>query len=827
MRDAAVDRLSKLIEDPAVHKKRQVERPPELAGPLGLAEGFFSLFLLLLVVCCAIWSIQAAAWIDNLQVLTLDTLIAIIFGTWSVKQRRFASRWVYGIGAGLALLLALWQTIVAFDNDSINAFIVSIQQWLQVTSSGGHSQDESLVMPFIVLGCLMLACVSAIALYRWRKPWLVILFNIPILLFNLNFLADTYIFLLFLFLAAGLLLVLRFNLFETVMRWDLLNLRYNEELGWSVMQTGLAIITAILILSLILPGSYLNPSLSNLWLMKGSPLALVQSALGRVTGVQGATTAAPNHGNFTDGWSLGGNPNLTQDVVMKVQYSDPNDPQYLALVNYDTYDYGWVIDYAPADEKYAIKTNEVLTPDALATHTVKQTIQVVSSPQEQQPYMVGASQIISLSLPSYIVEGAGGNVAWLGNNVSMNTGLHYTVTSAVSSADEDALRAIPMPANAPRQLPGNHGPEQATPVDYFSPSIVTDFTMVAPALTRDGRIKALAESIVAHAHAQTMYDKTIALETYLRTNYSYSTDIYPRVGMDPILWFLFANPDKDGYCNYFSTAMTLMARSLGIPAREVVGYTSGTRENNEYVIRGTDAHSWTQIYFAGYGWINFEPSASFKTFTRPVLHQFSASTVSSNGTNGFTSPTNQAQNVQHKQNTGGNGSGSNGVAARIQQQLAVGIDIVLWLCLFLLVGGVLCFYLWWRRLFRHYSLAAQLYGRICMLAEWSGLKRQISQTPYEYLHEVSAAALRAPDEVVALERLGNIYVRERWAAPGSEEVRSLNGESSTLPGVWQLLRPRLYHYVVQHPFFLWHASSVAMHNVLTLLQRLRFHRKLQ
>lgn len=819
MRNAAVNRLSKLIAEPTVRKKLLAEGSLMPADDRGFAEGFFSLFLLFLVVFCVIWSTQAIAWIDNLHILTLDTFVALLVGTWVAKQRRVPARLVYGVALVLALVLALWQTISLSNGGSIKAFILSIQQWWLVTISGGHSQDSSLLLPFFVLGCLCLAFFSAFALYRWHKPWLVVLLNMGILVFNLNFLVNVYIFLLVLFLIAGLLLVLRFYLYETMQRWDLLNLRYDEDMGGNVMKAGLLIVTVILVVALVLPGNYLNPALGSLWTLQGSPLALIQSALGGVNGAGAGRDAAlaPNHGTFKDTWSLGGNPNLTKDVVLRVTYSDNTQPQYLALVNYDTYDNGWSIEHAADAQKFTLKANEALSPEALETHNVQQHIQVVSSPQEQRPYLIGATQIIALSLPAYIVEGVGGNVAWLGNNVGMNAGLRYTVTSAVSSADVAQLRSILMPDKAPRQLPGGHGPEQERPVGYFSPAVVTYFTQIPPQLKEDGRIQALAQNIVADAHAQTMYDKAVALETYLRDHYTYNTDIHPAKGIDPVLWFLFENPQKNGYCNYFSTAFTLLARSIGIPAREVVGYTSGAREQNEYVIRGIDAHSWSQVYFAGYGWINFEPSASFKTFIRPISQQFPANTTPANGTSGLTSA-GRAQGAQQQVRTQG---GVGAVAAHLQQQLGAGIGMLLVLCLFALGGGSLVFFLWWRRLYHHYSFVTQLYGRICMLAEWAGLQRLTSQTPYEYLHQVSTEVLRSPDEVVALEHLGDMYVQERWAAPGSHETIAYRREPMAPLDAWRLLRPRLFFYVARHPFFLWHIASAVVLKGKAVLQRLR------
>src|SRR5256884_1779181 len=120
-----------------------------------------------------------------------------------------------------------------------------------------------------------------------------------------------------------------------------------------------------------------------------------------------------------------------------------------------------------------------------------------------------------------------------------------------------------------------------------------------------------------------MYDKVKALEAYFHTNFTYDVNIRFPPNEEATSWFLFRSGQK-GFCNYFATAMTVMARSLGIPARFVVGYTNGQYDtkNHRWVIYGTDAHSWTQVYFAGYGWVNFEPSASFSTFTRPLPNAF-------------------------------------------------------------------------------------------------------------------------------------------------------------------------------------------------------------
>jgi transglutaminase-like putative cysteine protease len=74
--------------------------------------------------------------------------------------------------------------------------------------------------------------------------------------------------------------------------------------------------------------------------------------------------------------------------------------------------------------------------------------------------------------------------------------------------------------------------------------------------------------------------------------------------------YQFLTKSKTGDCVQFSFAMTVLLRMLGIPARIAVGYTQGTKVGDHYVVKSSDAHAWPEVYFAGYGWIRFEPTPS-------------------------------------------------------------------------------------------------------------------------------------------------------------------------------------------------------------------------
>jgi len=69
---------------------------------------------------------------------------------------------------------------------------------------------------------------------------------------------------------------------------------------------------------------------------------------------------------------------------------------------------------------------------------------------------------------------------------------------------------------------------------------------------------------------------------------------------------------KKGYCDYYATAMVVLARASGVPARFVSGYASGSYDapNAQYIVRELHAHSWAEVFFPGIGWIEFEPTAS-------------------------------------------------------------------------------------------------------------------------------------------------------------------------------------------------------------------------
>lgn len=176
---------------------------------------------------------------------------------------------------------------------------------------------------------------------------------------------------------------------------------------------------------------------------------------------------------------------------------------------------------------------------------------------------------------------------WRGADLlgALNTSPVYQVESYLRVVDVAALRAA-----------GRNYPE----------ALLKTYTQLPPQVPE--RVFALARSLTATA--ATPYDEVKALETYLRETYPYSLEISaPPPGVDVADYFLFDL--KTGFCDYYATALVVMARSLGLPARLVTGYASGTylAQSAEYVVTAAEAHAWVEVYFPGQGWVEFEPTA--------------------------------------------------------------------------------------------------------------------------------------------------------------------------------------------------------------------------
>ncbi len=161
-------------------------------------------------------------------------------------------------------------------------------------------------------------------------------------------------------------------------------------------------------------------------------------------------------------------------------------------------------------------------------------------------------------------------------------GLTYRVVSSLPRLRAEDLRRAGAPVDSPPELVG-----------------FTRLPTVAP------RVRQLASQVTAFSSSP--YEKALALQSFFRQGFTY--DLSARPGHDGRALEAFLFRERRGYCEQFAGAFAVMARSVGLPTRVAVGFTSGELgADGRYHVRGLNAHAWPEVYLAGSGWVAFEPT---------------------------------------------------------------------------------------------------------------------------------------------------------------------------------------------------------------------------
>lgn len=107
------------------------------------------------------------------------------------------------------------------------------------------------------------------------------------------------------------------------------------------------------------------------------------------------------------------------------------------------------------------------------------------------------------------------------------------------------------------------------------------------------------------ANHQTPYDKACAIMRHLQRYYRYTLEPdTPPENQDFVTYFLYVG--KEGYCTYYASAMTVLCRMAGLPARYVEGFVAQPAADGFAYVTGKEAHAWTEVYFEGFGWVPFD-----------------------------------------------------------------------------------------------------------------------------------------------------------------------------------------------------------------------------
>jgi transglutaminase-like putative cysteine protease len=206
-----------------------------------------------------------------------------------------------------------------------------------------------------------------------------------------------------------------------------------------------------------------------------------------------------------------------------------------------------------------------------------------------------AVQIDDLS--SRILPVPPGTVALSGTSATLTSVGAVSSTPTTSGQQYTTLSAPPV--TEPESIGGN------APVATYPPALV-QAEIALPALPPS--IEALARSVTAGA--QDPLGQAELLVNWFRSgrfHYTLDPPASPP-GTDPLFDFL--TQSRSGSCEQFAGAFVVLARSLGLPSRVVVGFTAGRYSGpGEVTVRGADAHAWPQVYLGPRaGWVSFEPT---------------------------------------------------------------------------------------------------------------------------------------------------------------------------------------------------------------------------
>ena len=268
------------------------------------------------------------------------------------------------------------------------------------------------------------------------------------------------------------------------------------------------------------------------------------------------------------------------------------------------------------------------------------------------------------------------------------------------------------------------------------------------------------------------FDRAIAIESFLRS-FTYTLDLPPPPpDRDVVDYFLFDL--QSGYCDYFASAMVVLARASGLPARLAIGYASGTFDEAQArtIITEADAHSWAEIYFPGYGWVEFEPTAGRPAIERPAEALMPEIPE-------------EWQVIQR-------GRGFPGILTLIGR--------IWWIGLALPISAAVAWWAWdsWRlRRLGPARTSIALYGRLHRHGQRLGVPSQSGDTPHEFAAALVdrvatiATGRRGGDRLIPLFQEANwlitLYVRTVYSPrppTRSTQIKSVQ--------IWRQLRRRLW-----------------------------------
>lgn len=561
--------------------------------------GWLSLGLLVVMALALAWSVQGAGWLEQMDYLVpLGIWAVVVGGLLGMVRTTIVATIPIGAVTGAALLIWMigGEYFTAFDDITrLQTLRGDLIDWTAIVVRTGYPPQMT---PYAFgLGVVMWATAytAAYAVFRYHRVLdAILLMGAAIIANTAATLAEVFGHLL-LFVVAALLLWLRSSLVSRQDGWQRRRVNETLEVPPAIMRSGIIVAGLSVVLAWTLTSVAVAAPLTGAW---RSLDGVWTDFRDQVEGVFGGLTnsqARISGNSFGSSFVVEGDWTSNDAEVLQLA---AERPYYLRTTTYDVYNgRGWSRRDGPrrgvaaGDQLFTVPTSE--RPTVEEAHRPE--LITIEMLQTFGRHLFTGGAPLEIYAPAVIYEPNG--LPLLGGLEAPNAlgaGESYQVLILVSEATEADLAAAG--------------------VDY--PRAVTDLYLGTDGIT--DRVADLARDITEDA--DNPYEQAKALASYFKgSDFEYSTEglVVPRDG-DLVDAFLFGEDARSGYCQMFASAMVLMARSVGLPARVAVGFAPGEAVGDDlWLVREANAHAWAEIYFPGHGWQIFEATKSINPrFTR-------------------------------------------------------------------------------------------------------------------------------------------------------------------------------------------------------------------
>ncbi|MCP4356486.1 MAG: transglutaminase domain-containing protein [Chloroflexi bacterium] len=576
------------------------------------SEGWLVFLLLCMAVSLQITAVLEVGWVPEDGVVMTTAVLGLLLGI-VLAKRPFPTFWAWLLLALYGLLLTTiilaqllppltildrgWEATHRFWLQNSALFLDRMGGWGLAAFSGDSSQETIAFAFGLGLLTFILAAYAGWTTFRQQRP-LRGLMMIGMTLAVNGYYGAGQIQWLGLFVGLAALLTAVVNYARLEQEWNADGVDYPEDTRLELAGYAAFIAAGLLAMALLLPAFSITKVQA--WFASLTAVAEAESTLGQAFGgvdVPRTQQGRPSEGSvggsgiLPRSYLLGNAPELSETVVMTAVVAIEIDGELFPTtsefsqgthwrsLSYDIYTgKGWAISEERRDPTDAFQPIPV--PTAVGQTILNQTV-----------HWQRDNRVIryTTGLPTRFDHPT--IVSWRGLTDLARvrgSGNVYQATSRLSTAAPEELR-------------------QAG-VEDVPPALLAHYTKLPDSVPR--RVSNLAQEVTGEQ--SNPYDQARALEVFLR-QYPYSLDVdLPPPDNDPVDYFLFDL--QTGYCDYYASSMVVMARSLGLPARLVVGFLAQPpAENRVQTIRQVNGHSWVEIYFADYGWVEFEPTTAFPT----------------------------------------------------------------------------------------------------------------------------------------------------------------------------------------------------------------------